>query len=189
MPDLTPEERNFLIDYCMRPENTKIALEINQCYPELRKKIVSSFLKELDRSIERKLDECEFGCQWQTCVPQTNPEVGDSSSLYIMTMKKRGIEIHLALHKGTDHLFVGTPRENERNWPNGAFESFLNCVNRKLNTCDPSWLWWFRPEQEHMSIKSVEALSTLNDGQKSKYFTAELVHFAEAISKALEARR
>ena len=186
MPDLTPEERNFLIDYCMRPENTRIALEIYQCYPELRKKIVSSFPKKLGTSITKELKECECECQWQTCVPQTNPEVGGSSSLYIMTMHTRGIEIHLALDKGTDHLFVGTPRENEKNWPNGAFESFLRCVDRKLNTCNQSWLWWFSPEQEHMSIKSVEALSTLNDGQKSEYFTAELVYFAEAISKALE---
>ena len=187
MPDLTPEERNFLIDYCMRPENTRIALEIYQCYPELRKKIISSFLKKLDMSIKRELEECECECQWQTCIPQTNPEVGGSSSLYIMTMKKRGIEIHLALYNRTD-LFVGTPRENEDNWPNGALESFLRCVVRSLNKGNRLWLWWFKPRDIHMSIESVEALSTLNDCQTITYFTPELMHFAKTISKVLETR-
>ena len=187
MPDLTPEERNFLIDYCMRPENTRLALEIYQCYPKLREKIVSSFPKKLDKSIKKELKECKCECQWQTCVPQTNPEVGDSSSLYIMTMKKRGIEIHLALYKRKD-LFVGTPKENEENWPNGALESFLKCVDRSLNKGDPSWLWWFKPRDIHMSIESVETLSTLNDGQTITYFTPELMHFAKTISKVLETR-
>ena len=187
MPDLTPEERNFLIDYCMRPENTKIALEIYHCYPDLREKIVSSFLKKLDKSIETELKECEYECQWQTCPPQTNPEVGGSSSLYIMTMKKRGIEIHLALFR-RKALFVGTPRENEENWPNGALESFLECVDRSLNTGDPSWLWWFGPRESFMSIESAEALSTLNGGQTITDFTAELMHFAKTISRVLETR-
>ena len=57
MPDLTPEDRDFLIDYCMEPENTWLALEIYQCYPELREKIVSSFPKKLDKSIKKERND------------------------------------------------------------------------------------------------------------------------------------
>lgn len=185
MTELTDEEKKFLVDYCLKPGNTRLALAISQIRPKLREKIVSSFLKKLDKSVREKLNS-----QWCTCVsdPKTIMKEQEETSIYVMTTKKRGIEIqiHLALYKGVD-LFVGTP-VGEGDWPEDDLVDFLKCGDRKLNK-NKWWHWWFKPEKEHMSIKSVEALSTLNDGQKSEYFTAELVHFAEAISKALEARR
>ena len=183
MRDLTAKEKEFLVDYCMEPENTRLALEIGQIYPKLREKIVSAFLKELDESVKKGLKE--RGCQWQTCIPKTNPEEGEEPSIYVMTMKgrEREIQIHLARHKW-EALFVGT-RVGQEKWPKDDLAGFLKCGDRKLNTNNKSWHWWFNPIEKHRFIVSVEALSTLNDGQKIEYFTAELVGFAEAISKEL----
>ena len=180
MRELTAEEKEFLVDYCMKPENTRLALEIGQIYPKLQEKIMSSFLKELDKSVKKGLKERD--CQWQTCILKTNPEEGEEPSIYVMTMKKHGIKIHLARYKWQD-LFVGTRVEGK--WPKDDLTGFLKCGDRKLNTNNKSWHWWFNPKEKHRSIGSVEALSTLNDGQKIEYFTAELVRFAEAISKEL----
>lgn len=181
MRELTAEGKEFLVNYCMEPENTRLALEIGQIYPKLREKIVSAFLKELDESVKKGLKE--RGCQWQTCIPKTNPEEGEEPSIYVMTMKERGIEIHLARYKWQD-LFMGT-RVGQGNWPKDDLAGFLKCGDRKLNTNNKSWHWWFNPKKKYRSIESVEALSTLNDVQKIAYFTAELVCFAEAISKEL----
>ena len=187
MRELTAEGKEFLVDYCMEPENTRLALEIGQIYPKLREKIVSAFLKELDESVKKGLKE--RGCQWQTCIPKTNPEEGEEPSIYVMTMKEREseIQIHLARYKWAA-LFVGT-RVGQGKWPKDDLADFLKCGDRKLNTNNKSWHWWFNPIEKHRLIGSVEALSTLNDGQKIEYFTAELVRFAEAISKELETRR
>ena len=78
--------------------------------------------------------------------------------------------------------YVGTPK-GQGAWPRGL-RGFLERKDLELKK-HTNWRWWFEPEQEHMSIKSVEALSTLNDGQKSDYFTYVLVRFAKAISKEL----
>ncbi len=185
MRELTPEEKKYLVKYCMKSkENTWLALAIGHIQVQLREKIVSSFLKKLDESVERLLNE--RNCQWQTCIPTANLQVGDkdSWSLYIMTMQERGIKIHLARYK-CQSLFVGTPKSNG-DWPNGALKSFKELVGRRLHTGNKNWLWWFNPTEDHRCIRSIEALSTLNSNQKIKYFTAELVCFAEAISKALE---
>lgn len=181
MRELTAEGKEFLVNYCMEPENTRLALEIGQIYPKLREKIVSSFLKELDKSVKKGLEERD--CQWQTCIPKMNPAEGEEPSIYVMTMKERGIEIHLARYKW-EALFVGT-RVGQGKWTKDDLAGFLKSEDRKLNTNNKIWLWWFNPIEKHRSIGSVEALSTLNDGQKIEYFTAELVRFAEAISKEL----
>lgn len=185
MRELTEEEKVFLVDYCMKPENTRLALEIGQVYPKLREEIVSLFLKELDKSVKKGLDK--RNCQWQTCIPKTNPEEGEEPSIYVMTMKERGIKIHLARYKW-QALFVGT-RVSQECWPKDDLSDFLTCGDWRLNTNNKHWHWWFNPIEKHRFIGSVEALSTLNDGQKIGYFTVELVRFAEAISKALEARK
>lgn len=185
MRELTEEEKVFLVDYCMKPENTRLALEIGQVYPKLQEKIVSLFLKELDESVKKKLKDRD--CQWQTCIPKTNPEEGEEPSIYVMTMKEQGIKIHLARYKWQD-LFVGT-RVGQGCWPKDDLSGFLTCGDWRLNTKNKYWHWWFNPIEKHRSIGSVEALITLKDGQKIAYFTDVLLRFAEAISKALEARR
>ena len=38
MRELTEEEKVFLVDYCMKPENTRLALEIGQVYPKATRK-------------------------------------------------------------------------------------------------------------------------------------------------------
>ena len=181
MRELTAEGKEFLVNYCMEPENAKLALEIGQIYPKLREKIVSSFLKELDKSVKKGLEGRD--CQWQTCIPKMNPAEGEEPSIYVMTMKERRIEIHLARYKW-EALFVGT-RVGQGKWPKDDLAGFLKSGDRRLNTNNKIWHWWFNPIEKHRSIGSVEALSTLNDGQKIEYFTAELVRFAEAISKDL----
>ena len=186
MRALTPEEEKYLEKYCMESkENTRLALAIGHIQLQLREKILSSFLKKLDESDEGELNT--RNCQWQTCIPTANLQVGDKDSWSLLTMQKQGIKIHLARYKWQS-LFVGTPKSNAANWPNGALKSFKELVGRRLHTRNNNWLWWFNPTEDHRCIRSIEALSTLNSSQKIKYFTAELVCFAEAISKALEAQ-
>ena len=54
--DLTAKEEEFLVKYCMEPENIWLALAIGQIQPVLRKKIVC-FLEELDTNVRKKLEE------------------------------------------------------------------------------------------------------------------------------------
>ena len=180
MRDLTPEDEKYLVKYCMEPKNILLALAIGQIRPKLREKIVSLFLKELDESVKKELKERD--CQWQTCIsdPETIKKEQGDPSIYVMR-DRNGIEIHLGANRGTN-LFVGTPK-GQGAWPRGL-RGFLERKDLELKK-HTNWRWWFEPEQEHMSIKSVEALSTLNDGQKSDYFTYVLVRFAKAISKEL----
>ena len=187
MRELMAEEEKYLIKYCMESkENTWLALAIGQIYPKLRKKIMSSFLNELDNSVIKRLKGRD--CQWQTCIPKTNPEKGGEPSIYVMTMKERGIEIHLVRYKW-QALFVGTP-VGQGNWPRDDLAGFLEREDLGLNTKNRHWHWWFNPAENHRSIGCIEALSKLNDDELRRkevdYFTDDvLVCFAEAISREL----
>ena len=178
MRELTAEGKEFLVNYCMEPENTRLALEIGQIYPKLREKIVSSFLKELDKSVKKGLEERD--CQWQTCTPKMNPAEGEEPSIYVMTMKDPEIEIHLIREKSD--LFVGTPAANEACPQAEDLASFFEDTDLALKSHD-SWRWYFYPGLSH---KSFEALNTLHDDElrrdKIAYFTDMLVRPAKAIS-------
>ena len=186
MRDLTPDDEEYLVKYCMEPKTIWLALAIGQIRPKLREKIVSLFLKELDESVKEELKDKERDCQWQTCIsdPETIKKEQGDPSIYVMR-DRGGIEIHLCAHIGTD-LFMGTPAEKGA-WPNGL-NGFLERTDLELKTGNSKWRWWFDPKC-HRSIGSVEALSKLNNDElrrgKIEYFTAELVRFAEAISTEL----
>ncbi len=191
--DLEAKEEEFLVDYCMEPENIWLALAIGQIQPVLRKKIekkIAYFLEELDKSVKKKLEEC--GLHWETCVPKTNLEEEKKESLiYKMSMNAQDIQIHLYYEdekKKENNLFVGIP-ENKAFESADALRNFFKTEGLKESEDEEhdTWPWWIYPEENH---KSVVALITKHDDkrrEKVEYFTNELVLPAKAISKYLKA--
>ena len=106
-------------------------------------------------------------------------------------MEDQEVEIHLGLWKWNSgdkkrELYIGTHEKREHKkvyWPTESLEGFLE--EPDIYGPANSRYWRFYPIDCHRYINTVKALSTLNDGPKTKYFTAELVRFAEAISKEL----
>lgn len=180
------KEKEFLVNYCMKPENRELALAIGQIQSDLKKEIVSSFVKELDKSVKRELKD--RGLHWETSVPETDLEVKKGNAIYVMTMRrmrKRRIEIHLSLWDG-EELYVGTPKKA---WPQNVFTDFKTDFKEENESIreDKYRQWFFCPTYWHRYIKTIESLSTLNEGLETAYFTDKLVRFAAAISRRLEA--
>ena len=178
--DLTDKEKEVLVEYCRKPENIELALAIGQIQPMLRKAIVC-FLKDLDKSVTKKLEEC--GLHWETYVQKTNLEENENS-LYEIRMKAQDIQIHLCYEE--ENLYVGTPANDV--FSPDALRRFLKDKGLKDSEEDDNneWPWWIYPAKSH---KSVAALITRHDDQlrreKIKYLTNKLVHLAEVISKEL----
>ena len=196
MKELTEEEKEFLVDYCMKPENTWLALAIGQVIPTIERRILSSFLCKLDKSVKRDLKERDL--RWRTCIPKKDLEEEDlkeqATILYVMIMENQGVEIHLGLWEWNSgdklrvELYMGTHEEREQKevpWPAKDLKGFLD--EPDIYGPANSRHWRFYPIDCHRYIKTIKALSTLNDGPKTKYFTTELVRLAEAISKEMEA--
>ncbi len=199
MRDLTSEDEDFLVKYCMEPENTWLALAIGQIQTKLERRIVSSFLKKLDKSVERELKERERGLHWRTNIPKEDLEEEDLkedfSILYVMTMEDQ-VEIHLALwrwNRGNKdrELYVGTHKEignRKVPWSKDKLAGFLSKPDIMQ---DNGRHWWFPPTKRHRYIKDIKDLSTLNDDklrcEKIAYFTDVLVRFADTISEELGA--
>ena len=181
--DLTEEEKEVLVKYCRKPENIELALAIGQIQSMLRKAIVY-FLEDLDKSIRKKLEECDLHLHWKTCVQKTNLEE-EESLIYEMSMKVQDIRIQLWYEK--ENLFVGIPR-NEAFTSGDELRGFFKDEDLKDSEEDDNnkWPWWIYPAESH---KSVAALITRHDDQlrreKIEYLTNELVPLAEAISKKL----
>ena len=191
MSDLTPEGRDFLIDYSMKPENICFALAIGHIQVQLREKILSSFLEELDESIREKLEACGRRWQWETMVLEMNLKlqgnrtglkVQGHEKIYVMTMRDQ--EVYLSYH-GED-IFVGTPAANEACPQAEDLSGFFEDTGLRLKS-DDSWRWWFYLEGRH---RYFDDLYTLHDDElkrkKIAYFTGILVLSAKAILKSLE---
>ena len=179
MCDLTDEERDFLVSYCMKPENTWLALSVGQVQLELKTAIVSSFVGELDESVKGELENHGL-INWTRTIPEIDLE--KEGPIYVMTMKDQGIEIQLVYGEGD--LYVGTPRDGD--WPIDL-AGFLEREDLGLRTQNRYWHWWFNPAENHRSIGCIETLSKLNDDElrceKIAYFTAILVNFAKALEE------
>ena len=190
--DLTAKEQEFLVKYCMQPENTWLALAIGQIQPLLQKEIkevVAYFAGELDKSVRKELEACSL--HWETCVSATNLDLEkDESEIYSMSMKDQAIEIQLCYEKKKESLFVGIPANKALPPADALRESFRDDGLKDSQEDDnDKWPWWIYLEETH---KSAEALiATRYDdhlrGEKIEYFTNELVRIAKAISKALRA--
>ena len=193
MSDLTAEERDFLIDYSMKPENICFALAIGHIQVQLREKILSSFLEKLDESVREKLEACGRRWQWETMALEMNLKlqgnrtglkVQGSEEIYVMTMKDQEIKIYLS-YDGED-IFVGTPAANEACPQAEDLSGFFEDTGLSLNS-NNYWRWWFYPKERH---KPFDDLYTLHDDElkrkKIAYFTDILVLSAKAISKKLE---
>ena len=181
--DLTAKEEEFLVKYCMEPENIWLALAIGQIQPVLRKKIVC-FLEELDTNVRKKLKE--YDLRWETCIQKTNLEE-EESSIYKISMKAKDIQIELCYQK--ENLYVGIPKKKALPPADDLRDLFKDeGLKDSEEDDDCLWPWWIYPEESH---KSVVDLITRHDDQrrreKIEYFTNELVLIAKAISKALRA--
>ena len=198
MADLMPEEKEWLIEYCMESEeNTLLALEIGQVQVQIRERILGCFLKKLDLSIKKELEE--NAPNWKTCVPKTNLDRwgrwgAPDEWVYVMTMENPVIRIGLYPHgEGRGRivpkdLFVGTPEE-DKECPQASdlarqFKEVGFDIDLKSNS---PWIWWFYLQEDH---RGLEELSTLQDedarDEEIVYFTKVLVQSAAAVSKALE---
>ena len=197
MRELTAEEEKYLVKYCMEPGNTWLALAIGQINPTLERRVVSSFLKKLDKSVKGEL--MNRSPLWRTYIPKKDLEEEDLKEkytiLYVMIMEDQGIEIHLGLFNWNSgpkerELYVGTHKERENKtvpWP-PTLTDFLSRPD--IEPSNESRYWWSCSREGDRYIKKIGDLSMLNDevkGTKIAYFTTELVRFAEAISKELEA--
>lgn len=111
MTELTVEERDFLVDYCMKPENTWLALAVGQVQLELKTAIVSLFVEELNESVKGELEKRGL-ITWKRTIPEANLE--KEKPIYVMPLKEQGIEIQLVY--GGGDLYVGTPVSNG-DWP------------------------------------------------------------------------
>ena len=183
MRDLTPEDEKFLVEYCMQPENTWFALAIGQIQPKLKGKIVSTFVRKLDESVNEALKKIEMcGFHWETRVPETKLEEKKTYSLFIL--KVQGIEIRLGVWGG-GYLLVFLPKGTELDL---RWDEVIPDMDVKLKSNDSGW--WFDAEERH-HIRSLEALNALLDDElreeKIAYFTDVFVRLVKNILKVLEA--
>ena len=109
MRDLTPKAEEFLVQYYMEPAKTWLALAIEQVLPELRRAILSSFLKELDESVIIELEQRHLHPHWDTEIPQTNLASRGGDNLYLMTIEGPKTEICL-FYEGRE-LAIESTRE------------------------------------------------------------------------------
>lgn len=201
MRELTPDKEKFLVDYCMEPENTSVALAVGQVQVQIRERILNSFLKDLDVRLRNRLEEPPPA--WSTCVPETNLRRWDGREddwIYKITMGDpeimiglypfgvgRGLIVPRDLFLGTPGEYEGCPRaENLR----GSWERshLLKRQNETLHG-NELWRWFFYPDEGRGGL---EELSTLQDdggrSEKLEYYTEILLHSARAISDTLKER-
>ena len=187
MRELMPEEKKYLVEYCMRPEYTELALAIGQIQPALEWEIIRKFLEELDKSVGKKLKECDLDLQWEQ--RKILKPGGPESPIYRMTMKGPRIDIELCYYLKSKKLYLGTPAKHESCPDAESLASYFEDMKEgmKIERSNESWRWWFYPEENH---KRLENLSFLHSNEvvrcsKIDYFTDTLVLSANAISKAL----
>ena len=174
MGELTVEEKKCLVNYCMQPENTWLALAIGEVQPLLT---IKMFVPELDKRVQKCLEKHEL--HWQPEIPE-QVEVEGSFPIYMMTM--RGIEIKVELWVNSEFdLFVGT-RKNEACPPVDTLKDFDFFRDNYIKSCK-DWSWSSDP------IGAVKDLRTRNAIRcdKIKHYTEFLVRSAVDISRALEA--
>ena len=194
MRDLTPEE--FLVDFCMKPENTSLALAIGQIQTRLRQHILLSFIEKLDKSVKNELNEKDLG--WESRVPEPPEKFpgGDEYPIYILTMLGSRIEIHLVCQKRVNRrgdedylLYVGSPEANEACPKADRLAPFFEGKNLNLDLeTESGWPWWFYLGDGHKAVEDWTALlDEESRWEKIRYLTDILVFSAEVISKELEA--
>lgn len=182
MRDLPPRAEEFLVQYYMEPAKTWLALAIEQVLPELRKAILSSFLKELDQSVVIELEQRRLHPHWDTEIPQTNLASRGGDSLYLMTIEDPKTEICL-FYEGRE-LAIGIYARN-RDFP--LANVLKECLPDHSLKSSNYWYWRYCPEARH---KSFDSLISVHDDKKLKrkkieYFTKKLVGPAAAISRTL----
>ena len=191
MKELTDEEKNWLLCYCMESEeNTRLALEIGKIQSELEKAIRQSFLKtfqrELDERIRGKLEN-----SWEQKIPKVDVDWSTDNPIY--EIRKDAIEIHLFYQpQHQNRLYIGLSAAHEIGQiPDPLEKDRLAPVfgknGLKLRD-DPDWLWWFFPRDDHRRLEDLSRLHHDKEfrSEKIEYFTDILAFTAKAISGELE---
>ena len=182
MADLMPEEKGWLIEYCLKPENTRIALRIGQIQVDLERAIISSFFKELGRSIAVELKRCNLDSHWKP------GEIWEEKEdvCFQMTMEDR-IEVRLYYQGRHKDLYVAVPVESEACPKADRVKPHFEKGGLRLQPSDERWfLWWFYPTETHRWLKDLAPLCDEQaKREKIDYFTSILVHSADAISQEL----
>ena len=184
MADLMPEEKDWLIKYCMESEeNARLALRIGQVRMDLEKAIIRAFFERLSESVGASLKKCSLDSHWK---PDEIRAYREDMGFPMTTQDQ--IELHLQFHRRDMDLRVGVPAgykacpEADRVQPHFEDRSL-----KLLTSSGGWWRWWFYPKDDHRSLKD---LATLRDEQvtdeKVGYFTHVLVDSARAISRALK---
>lgn len=185
MADLMPEERDWLIKYCMESEeNARLALRIGQIEPDLQRAIMRSFFENLAESIGARLKECRPVSRWN---PGEIEERGKDMS-FSMNMEEHQVKLLLWYQGGPRDFFIAVPSGCEACPTADRVKPYLEGAGLRLRTDhEQSWRWWFYAGGDYMSLKD---LATLLDKQiadeRVEYFTCVLVDSASAISKVLE---
>lgn len=161
MRELTGEEKDWLISYCMEPENSELALAIGQIQPELKRKMVSAFVRELGESV-KTLDNTEL-CGFQgEPAKETKLEEKGLYPLFILKNQKNE-RLRLGVWGGGNLQVSMTAGKDLDRW-----DEIIKGMGYKLLSND-DW-WWF----ETGDIQNV-VLSTLKDKElrreKIAYFT------------------
>ena len=192
MKELTDEEKNWLLCYCMKSENIEISMAIGQFQIELREKILRSFANELKESVEKKLKESDR--PWKSEVQNASLETGASyknKPIYTMKMDKREIQIHLVCgfkkcgEKEEEYDFwVEIPSANTECPPIDLLGSCFPIEGVKLDSDsekNPELHCWLNPKGSKGDISTLH-----HDNEKIAEFSRLLVRFAGIISKKLE---
>ena len=192
MTDLTPEEVVWLVEYCMKPENTQIALRIGEIQPDLEKEIRQSFLKDFRQSLGERMREV-LSDSWEPReLPELKVDWSDDNQIYVV--KKEAVEIQLLYQPHEDNkLYIGVYEVSPQlaRLEKGRLAPVFERKGLSLESDPedyPDYHWWFYPKEENYTRLEdarrlrfdKEVLQAMVD-----YFAYKLVFAAEAISKEL----
>ena len=194
MKELTREEKDWLLGYCMEPENIEIALAIGYLQTELREQILLLFAQKLDENVKTKLKKQKLS--WMGPVYSKPLEDLGKNEYMMCEIKKEDFRIQLVCSfEGFGEedekydLWVGAPSEggNKDCLDKDLLVSRFGTKGEELKSDEnqPDWKWWFYPNG--YKGLGLEDLSTLHrDNKKIEDISSKLVLSAKIISEELE---
>ena len=191
---MADQEKAWLIDYCMKSENTELALKIAEIRPDLEVAIVRSFLEKLAKSVDEELGKCSLDSQWTRGCPShyrwdgRNPGRGMALSMTKVT-KDGETTFQFRWDSTSRHWYLGVLEECEACPEADRIQPDLEALGASRGEDAKDWHWWFYPSEGHKDLGDPKDFATLRDDQarseKIEYFTYLLAGAAEAVSKAL----
>ena len=187
MADLMPEEKEWLLGYCTESEeNARVALKIGQLQMDLKKAIVSSFLKDLAESTGKELKDWKTG-------EITLWERGQKWSLHLpLTMEENQIELRFS-YDGDDPKgwAIGVPDHCEACPERDLIAPYFTDTGLHLAPDHglPAYgnrFWFYTEQAPRFGLDLARLLDEEFRRENMGYSTNLLVHTAKAITMALE---